>query len=540
MKSPGLFALTLLLLFPSTEALAGTGRVSYVASGDAYLDVGSDDGLTQGGKVDLFRRRRKVGTCELVEVAPHHAVCRSERAAPGDRFALPAAPEKPRPKQRGRPTVPGQSELAERHKLLVAAPLEKVAYKRARRVGAPVWSARAAAGIRQQVWANTSNDVFARPSLDGSARAGIGLFRGLYASGAFRLVGDVVAPNEQRFRPGEQLELYVWDAAVGIADGPVVGAVGRFRPRKAPGMQLLDGVQAGLNAFGGALEVGAYAGAIPDLVTIAPSVDRLTAGAYFGLDLGAGDNLLVLPRARVGLVSTPDVATVRAEAEAQTQVLWRDLVSIGGSARVGTGGTADPLPTLDAARVDADLVPWSALRLHAAWRYLAPLAVDFDAVSKVPPVGGAHHGDLGASWQASPWLVVGGASGLGIDELSGEVRGWAGPEVGLPQAFGSLGGLQIGWLEELGFWSGRSAYVSTTLAPFSVLRVTTRASYFENEAVGDSVREAALMTFIDAPLLPWLSLRGRAHAQGALPSLDGVARATPGLLIVDVGVSGAM
>jgi hypothetical protein len=180
--------------------------------------------------------------------------------------------------------------------------------------------------------------------------------------------------------------------------------------------------------------------------------------------------------------------------------------------------------------------------VHAGWRYLAPLAVDWDAAPGIPPVFGAHHGDLSATYAIAPWLSLGADSGIGIDLTTRETRGYAGPVVGLPTAFGGFGGLEIGYAEELdakSLWDGRNAYVSTVTS-FGAFHVVTRASYFEDAAPNDSLREAALMTLVEAPLTSWLAVRGRGEVMSTLPTVDGSARATPTTLVGDLGLTGSL
>ena len=541
---PVVVAVVLGVVGAGPAALASSGRVTYVAGASIYLDVGARDGVVNGAVFDLVKKRGKPLSCTAVDVAAHHAVCRSEaRLRAGDRLTFTAAlssspPQAKDSAPRAAPPPPPPA-LAD---ALAQAPAPHVVWRRRPGSSRPAFATRGSVTLRQQVWTTAGADgTFARPSLDASARAGLGLFPGLYAEGALRLQGDAVAPASERFRPGD-VQLYLWSASIGVAEGSVVGALGRFRPRRAPGMQLLDGAQAGFTALGGALELGAYAGAIPDAVTVAPSLDRLTAGAYFALDLGVGKDVLVLPRARVGLVSSPDGKTIRAEAEGEAQVLWDGVVATAASARVGAGGSASPLPSLDAARLDVDALPAKSLRLHGGWHYLAPLVVDWDP--GLSPVGGAHHGDASARSLLDDWLVLGADAGVALDVPTAAARGYAGPVLGLPRAFGAVGGLELGYFEESALsslsWSGRSAYVAATMSPLEALRVVTRVWYFEDAAPNDSLREVALMTLLDAPVLPWLSLRGRFQVQQTLAPLDGSARKSPTAFIGDVGVSGSL
>lgn len=522
---------------PSMAAGARTGKVTYVTTGAAFLDVGAQDGLLAGARVDLLRRKSKVGTCEVTAVAAHHATCKNDRAAAGDRFSfLPSAraetPSAARLKLPDAVTVEAQRQLVD------AAPGPRVASPRQRRVYVASWGTRGAVGVRQHAWATLGHDdgAYARTVLNGSVRADVGLLSGLGAGGSMRLVADELQPASARFRAREPAELYLWEAALSLDDGrgPVVAKVGRFLPRKAPGATLLDGAQAGLRAFGGSLEVGAYAGAVPDPITLMPSVDRLTTGVTLAFDSPLGEDVLILPRARVALISTPGFTSMRAETEAQTQLLWGTVVAAGASVRAGLDART-VAPSVDAARIDVDVRPGDWLRVGAGYRWLAPLAQDFDAAAGVPDAQGAHHGDVSATWSTTPWLSIGARAGLAADADYGELRAFAGPELRLPQLFGGLGGLSVGYSEELGAFAGRSGFVQTDFAPFPVLSLWSRAAYFETAAEGDALREGALFAGVDAPLLPWLALRARAHTLMVLPAFDKSARATPTVLAADGG-----
>jgi hypothetical protein len=524
---------------------ATSGLVMYVTAKEAYLDVGRELGVPAGGQLKVFRRDKQVGVCDVVELAAWGARCRAGRLRPGDRVAFvptprPALEAGPAAEAKKRAPLPGPTQLAAWRKIVEAAPVTKVPFHK---VGGDLGlRARGTTTLRQEVWgiSTTPGSVFARSSVDASAHAGMAGFPHAFTSASLRVVGDVIAPPEQRFRPGELVELYVWNASLGVDDGPVVGELGRFRPRKAPGALLIDGAQIGARLFDASTEIGAYAGAVPNLLSLAPTLDVLTAGAYFGLDLKAADGVLVLPRARAALLSTGDFGVVRGEVEAQAQLFWANVFSVGGSVRAGMGGTGEVEPSIDGARIDGDVAIIEPLKLSAGYRYLAAPAVDFDLLAAVLPVGGAHHGSASTAYTVAPWLVLGATAGVGHDLVLEVTRGYAGPEVGLPQAFGALGGLDIGYLEELGHWPGRSAWLSAHLTPLAVLRILTRVSYFETEALGDSLREGGLMTMVDAPLLPWLSVRGRGYVQQGMPSATGEARAVPTVFMADLALSGSL
>lgn len=515
----------------------GAAKITYVTSTTAFLDAGALDGLTAGASIDVVRRKAKVGTCVIAQLAAHHATCANERAAVGDRVTFALAPQTTAPSV-SRPVLPEPAALEAKRLVVEQATVPKIASPRKRHAVTADWSLRGAAGVRQQAWATLGHDdaAFTRTVLDGAVRVGLGLTPGLSAGGALRLVADELQPTVARFRPAEPAELYVWEAALTLDDGrgPFVARVGRFLPRKAPGATVLDGAQAGVRVFGGALELGAYGGAIPDLVTLLPSLDRVTAGVQLALDTPVGADVLVLPRARVALLSTPDFASLRAEAEVQTQLLWGTLLAAGGSVRAGLDART-VTPSLDAARVDLEVRPLDQVRVGAGYRYLAPLSQDFDAHEAVPTVLGAHHGEVIASWSTTPWLSVGARAGITADLEGQEPRGWVGPELRLPALWWGVGGLAVGYSEELGAFPGRNAFLQVDLAPASIVSLWSRAAYLESEGLGEPLREGAVFAGLDAPLLPWLALRARAHALLALPAFGKAPRATPTTLAAEGG-----
>jgi hypothetical protein len=520
----------------------GEATVTYITSQDGYLDAGSDDGLSVGDTAKIFRRKKQVGTCEITEVSVAGARCKSDRLVPGDKVVFTPAPrERKEPEKPKRIERLSEAELSARRKIVQAATFEKRAHEKGAVAGKQV-SARLM--LRQQVWGvtTTPGGIFSRSSIDGAVRADIDAGLPLVLSGVGRVTGDLYAPPDQRFRRGELVEVYVWDASVSLLEGPVAATVGRFRPRLAPGVWLIDGVQAGARLFDGMAEMGAYAGLIPELVSIYPSFERLTAGAYFGMDIEAAPGVVLLPRARAGVISTPDFARQRAELEVLTELFWANVVTVGATVRAGMLGQRDPLPSLDAVRFDAQLTAVENLRLWTNYRYTAGVVVDFDARVTGPlgatPLGAAHQGNLQVSYALWPSLAVGGLAGAGYDVDTDLARGWIGPELLLPTAFGDVGGLDFGFLEELGGNAGRSAWVGARLNLPSV-RVTTRGSYFETTAIGDPFREAGLMVIADAPLLPWLSLRGRGYLQQALGHVGGLPRETPTLVMLDAALLGA-
>lgn len=548
---------------------AGSATIRGLGGGALFLDKGARDGLATGANIDVTRRGRVVGRCTVDAVADHSARCtfsdpRTLTGRAGDRVRFPrvavdASRDDVRPPP---PRVLGGAVLDEARATVDATTVPKVAFTRSRRRSGAIANRLSITG-RGQTFAvvGDGDSVFVRPSLDIGGRVALGVLPGLYAQTALRLQGDVLAPPNERFRPGVPVEAYVWDASVGIAPGRggLTATAGRFRPTRAPGMTVLDGASLGLVAFGGALEVGAFGGLIPDGITTAPSLDRVTVGSYFSVETSPWKGVLLLPRARVGLVTSPDLQRTRAEAEAQVQALWENLVAVGGSVRVGLPGDT-AIPTLDAARLDVDVTPSRALRARVGVRTIGAIPGDLDSASGGVAADGtvflatraAHHGDVNVQWTITDSVVVSATGVVSADAETGDLRGLVGPEVSLPRLLGDVGGLSFGVYEEpatgASLW-GRSAFVQATTRPLPELAPglvwSVRTSVFDHAAASDidgkvplggALREALVMTHATAPLSSWLSVQGRAWGLFEMVDVDGFG-AVPVGTVVDLGLS---
>ncbi len=556
----------LLLAAGAAGAANVDGSVTYVAGREAFVDVGRLQGLATGTQLQLLRRDRKVGSCEVFAVSDHRASCRGAAGPPparGDRFvvavepagagvAAAAAPpdddlaaelaeldddavlSRPRPRKRDALALQA---LARMRDVVQQAPLPIVPPKKPP-AGSTLLGGRGRAVLRQQSWLSSSTPAgaFARTSLDVAGRGTLevkGLPRA-FGAAAVRVSGDLLAPPDQRMRAGELVELYVHGASVGVDRGVVRGEVGRFYARRAPGLSLIDGAQIGVSLWNDRIELGVYGGLVPDLITTAPALSRLVSGVYAGLDVIPMASFMVLPRVRVGVASDPRFETPRVEVEGTNDIFFGNVARLGASVRAGAGDGRGYTPSLDAARVDGDLRLSSWARAQAGYRFIAPLPIDRDRSRFVPIVGGAHNGDV--ALYVSPWstLTVGAVGGVGRDILDDSVRSYVGPEIGLPRALGDLGGLTFSYQEELGEWAGRSGAVGAVLNVLPMLRVTSRLSYFELDAQGDSYREVGLTTFTDLPVTSWLTINGRLYVQQALPPFDKSARSVPTIVNADV------
>lgn len=500
---------------PPPRRGGGTGSVTYVSAGRAYLDRGKDEGLAVGSEVALSRRGHAAGTCRVELVADHHATCQGQGLRPGDQFTVTARAESPAPAPRPAPALPG--ELARWRASLESSPQALIEFhggEAHRRTAADVQ-------LGHTSWVTTSAD-----STFHQERADVSL-RGLPVFGGFRVYLDATAlgwtgrPSDFRSLARQQGQLYVREGEVVSREsgGSLALAVGRVWPWYVPGVAVFDGAQVGWRSQEGDLEVGGFGGAIPDPVRLSPSLDRLAAGAYLaGRHMGGEEQTLRLLQyeTRVSYMAAPGNSK-RLELEGRTRLWLGHTTDVGLWARLGVGDSQAPA-AVDAARMDLDIHPSEQWRFSGGVRYDGGLALD------VPPLDGlalgtrALHGDVSATWQPTGGFSAGltGVAARDIEAALG--RQLVGPELGFPRLFGARGGLSLGYLEELGWQKGRSGYVQTVLQPGRTVRVLTRLSYFEDSAPAGvtnalPTRDAGLYTSAEYSPTRSLSVRGSVLAR---------------------------
>ena len=520
-KTAAALALTLGANAAASSTAPIRGSVVFATARTLYLDKGEADGLAPGSAIELHRNGRAVGTCRIAHVARRHASCTGPGAA-GDTFQLADRPpaKAETPPQRP-PPLATQGALAAQHRAVLAAGFEKVDFAAPPRGVAA--ARRFEVRITHATWASTDVGPWHQERLD--AR-----IDGAAAFGGFSLWADLSARRWSRrsetvsARPDDPTQLYVWEAALTRRGGPgsLALSLGRVRPWSAPGATILDGAQAGWITSSGA-EVGVFGGVVPDLITLAPSVTRGTGGAYFRVEKrGDAGALLRLAReeTRLAFTSSPELGQ-RVEAELLGQ-LWlvRDL-SLSANARFALGDRSAP-GGLDALRIDLGARPARNFSLSGGFRYQGLSVPERDGPGTVGYGGAARHADLSAAWDAADWITLSAVSGLSTDLVSSLNRQYFGPEVGLPQLFGALGGASIGYAQETGWSSGHDAWAQI-ITRTRALQLLARLSWFRTGGLEPTAdNEIGGYLHVSAQVGPFVTLR-----LAALGRLGGVVGGSP-------------
>lgn len=496
----------------AVRPLDGVGSVRTVTAQRAYLDAGSRDGLAPGQVLALSRQGSPAGSCTVEEVTERNATCAGPGVRPGDTVSVnPRAAGSLPARLPPRPTREEQARRLAAVQAAVFAPIES----KGKMAPEPVEPARRVeAGLSHVTWAAVESS----PIHEERVQA---LIRGVEVLGGARLYLDLTAvyrpgaPSSERFLPGRDPLVWLREASLGWGEtqGRFRLAAGRVLPWQVPGGPTFDGLQLGWRPIPGG-EVGVFGGGVPDPMTTEPSVDRATAGAYWAWEAISGKSLF-RQEARFAWVRLESGDT-RLEVEATAQAWMARRLDLSARARFGFGSYTAP-GNLDAASIDASWHQPGTLSVAGGFRYSESRLPDVAAPSLFP--GRTRHAWGAVTWEELSWLQVRATGGHARDVASGQGRSWLGPELVAPGLLGSLGGLALGYAEELGTLPGRSAWLQADLAPARSLRLLARASWLVDARPAPLPAEHVFGLLVSgaSDLSAWLRLRLSLLARYGLP-----------------------
>jgi hypothetical protein len=380
-----------------------TGTVVYATQRRLYLDAGARDGLAQGAVLQLRRKGRPAGSCTVETLGEARSTC-AGTGLPGDVFDLTPPPPLPEP-QVTRAAPPEPVPLVEQRKAAVTAvSFEKVDFHGGPEVGA---GTRAEVAIAHASWAAIGFGPWHQERADVALRDGR-LGRGFTVDVELSARRWTLRSDPVSFRPDDREQLYVWEAAISrrAQEGGFAMSVGRVRPRYVPGQVIFDGAEAGWRTAGGS-EVGLFGGAVPDEVTLAPSLEHGTFGAFWsGQHAGDADSVLRVFRheARVAFVNSASLGK-RVEGEALVQLFLTRRFDAAAAVRVGRR-EREGTESLDAVRIDGNLGPFDGLSFNGGFRYDGLSIPELDGPGNVRFGGAARHADLSAEWQPAEALRI--------------------------------------------------------------------------------------------------------------------------------------
>ena len=489
------------------ERSRGTGAVAYATAERAYLDVGAAEGLAPGTTVRLRHAGGAPTSCSVDLVTEHQASCPGKGLRAGDAFTFDPAPEAPESRQL--PAVVPDDELARRAAALEAAPaaprvehqttvdrtrVARVARRAGASLGGATWSATGSDGLNV-AWA----DFWVR---DAEIGAGIRL-------DVDGRVERWIPDANPRFRPQDETRLYLRQAQLTGSVASATVSAGRILPFAIPGSTIFDGASASFRV--GSFDLGAFGGVVPTPETLEFTTDRATGGGFWSYQRSLASGGGFRHDGRLALVQSPELGT-RFEATLGGRA-WLRSVDLSAEVQVGAGGEVEAAAYVDAARVDLTARPARGLTLGAGYRHTGlewpqPLEPTF-----FPGRGDAADGFV--AWDV--WaLRIGATGGFSRDAVSDLDRTWFGPELGAPRLFGSRLGLMVGYLEEMGWLEGRSAYARLVARPADALTIAARGSWVHEASLGADQDEVGLSLSAAASLGPHFGVRVHALSRMAL------------------------
>ncbi len=527
-------------LFSSGQAEV-SGKVTYVTPVRAYVDKGSDSGLSQGVKLTLLRHRHNIGTCVVDLVAPNSAACKISGTESGDTFK--ASLEQAQPSASLRQPVELPPLLSSREQAEGQHALSQAAYGKVD-AGAPARKEplrleTATVTLEHGAWAMAASDkTFQRERaavvINGAPLPLLGL----------RAYADLEAWWwSQGDARGRDAIFYAREAQLSRRNpgASLTFALGRVRPWLVPGVVMFDGAQLGWRAHNG-LELGVFGGGIPDAHNLEPTFDRWQAGLYGAyLVFGDKDDWLHVLRteARASVRTLPDEGTI-SELEASASAWLSRGITTAFGARIASGGGASF--SLDTLRLQLGAQPFEGLRLAATARYLDPTRLEdgLQLLSNTAAGGWLTQADVAYS----PTLGINVSMAGGAAQSAGRVvnRSFFGPEISAPRLFGRAGGMAVGHREEFGWTGGRTSYLQLTFASGDSWQLLTRLSYFEQRTGGITAiptgRDVGTYVHTSWSLMSHLSLTASVLARGGLPS--GERSKVPVGFVAKAGIEGTL
>ncbi|HET6410700.1 MAG TPA: hypothetical protein VFG53_01485 [Anaeromyxobacter sp.] len=471
---------------PAAEPSYGTHRgagsvVGVTASGRAYLDAGSEDGLSAGGTVVLRRGAESPGHCTIETIAPHYSVCTGAPARVGDTFELAPLAETPAP--RLLPPPPPEEVLGQRRVIVESVSLAPVVFQATSEPSPVVLPRRTQAidlSLTTQNWSTSPGGRSSKESLDVLAR-GVPLASWLYLDVDARL--EYWASGQPPvFRPNTATQFYVWQAQLTALPSDTLSiAAGRVFPWGVPGATVFDGAMVSTRGtlWGSHAEGGLIAGVVPEPNTVQFDTQRATAGGYWVLDRRVGEAVF-RTEGRLAAVRTPELGT---RGEASLTGRWfQKTFEFSGEANLGAGGTSHAPGFVDSARLDATVRPATKLSVGGSFQYAG---LDWPQTFYPPAFPGrSREADAFLTWDVVRWLRLSALGGYSEDLGSSTRREWLGPEAAFPRVLWGWGTPSAGYLKEGGWMAGQSAYAQLVATPWKPVWLLARVAWSEEETQG--------------------------------------------------------
>lgn len=501
----------------------GLGRITDITAEAVFVDRGASDGVTVGQWLDVLRGNKKVGSCQVEGLSAHRARCTGQALQVGDRVAVARvaapvlAPLAPLPDARA---------LAPLGRMVEGAGFAPIDFAQGLSAGPGGPGVRIALSHFSAIDPSAGRTAYHLERLDARlAELQLGHGLSIAADGSLLLWSSRPADTRDLRASNVQLLLRQLQLTWRPDSLPIIASVGRLAPRHTPGLMALDGAQLGWHNATNTVEVGVYGGLLPSAITLYPSTAWAAGGygAFHSLAQQGDSHTLLQLDARAGWSVRPGLGSRLEAGVSGSAFIGRTFDA---TAQVLMGALAQGAPVaLDSATLTLSARPTDRLALTAFGRYRGNPQLEFASVGAPLPATRSVHASGSAAFEVTSLFTVSAQGGVGNEIATGLGQYWVGPEVALPRLLDGHLGLSAGYQEEFGTWRGRSGTLGAQALLGQRVRLTARASYFQQLNLGiDGIHELGLSATADAALLSWLSLRINVLTRLPLTSTSG----TPG------------
>lgn len=479
------------------------GEVLYATLGEAYINLGTSEGITSDSVIRIARRGKSFSECRFLSASDHHSICAIQGAQAGDTVMTSVTPPAGREAVHVIPPDLPDRERARRLNLLTQAPVPQIEFHGIYEETGTISPVPIQASGEHSFWKSYSRERVDLTMRDVQLGA-----TGFTATTDLSTWIWTAESDNARFRPDTPFQFYVAEAGVSYrrSDRPYSLSAGRIRLVKVPGIVTLDGTQAGWRI--GKAEFGVYGGLTPDLIKLKPTTDQWLAGAYLSQDLWTTREVLVRYEWRIGLQHI-DGAGSRLATEALIASSFRRIVDLSADVLVGLAGAGNGA-SFDALRADLGVRPTESLRIQLGGRLLEnPLA---DPIASLGT--GSRHMELSTIYDLNSGLSLVLLGGYAQELSLSEHRAYAGPEVRFRNLLGRRATVAVGAQEEIGWMAGRMFYLQPSFDFSNGTGIITRASYSTNSTDVQSTNEWGAYAGFHTRLVAWLSTRVGVQIRG--------------------------
>ena len=267
------------------------GKVTYTTATQAYFNLGLVIGLLPGNTVELFRKNKSIGSCQVTQVADHSSTCVFSNAMAGDDAVVRQTVQLEKKQVAFKP-LPDEKTFEPINTIVRRSTFTKVTYTATQVSNSnfrhtlgnfPVWL-----NAQHQTWTASTESTFQVDTVSLTVQdAPLGtenLTTSIDLSTSYWK-----APKTRQFRTNDDLQVYLWESSIRYrtSEKGMSATAGRIRLWDVPGMTLLDGIQLDV-PVGQTWSVGAYGGITPTVVNLGLSKDQTQTGAYIENEIKIG------------------------------------------------------------------------------------------------------------------------------------------------------------------------------------------------------------------------------------------------------------